>query len=58
MRNYDEKKLPPEIRAQVKRVYYDFAITGVQEIRVGDKLVYLVYMRDESVCQTVRVTEE
>jgi hypothetical protein len=41
-----------------KKVYYDFAITGVQEILVDDKTVCLVYMRDDSVYQTVRITED
>ena len=58
IRSYGEKQLPADIRARVKRVYYDLVITGIQEIRVEDKTVYLVYMRDDTVCQTVRITED
>jgi len=58
MRSYGEKQLPTDIRGQVKRVYYDFTISGVQEILVDDKKIYLVYMRDDTVCQTVRITDD
>jgi hypothetical protein len=42
VRNYQEDKLPKEIRHQVKSVYYDYNIFYVQEITVGDKMAYLV----------------
>jgi len=58
IRSYGEHQLPRDVRARVKRVYYDYTITGVQEIQIDDKTVYLVYMRDDKVCQTIRITED
>ena len=57
IRYYGEKKLPVDVRALVKRTYYDFSITSVQEIHIEDKIVYLVYMNDETTFQTVRVCD-
>jgi len=34
IRNYDENKLPGDIRHNVKSIYYDYAITLVQEIEM------------------------
>src|SRR5260221_3142518 len=36
---YDEKKLPDEVRATVKSIYYDYSITRVEEIHVDDKII-------------------
>ena len=46
--NYDEKKLPKNIRAMVKPVYYDYNITWVQEIHVVgvDYPIYLITVHD------------
>jgi len=53
---YNEKKLPVEVRATVKRTYYDFSIYNVLEIRAAeDKIFYLVYIKDETSFKTIRV---
>jgi len=57
VRNYQEDKLPKEIRHQVKSVYYDYNIFYVQEITVGDKMAYLVKMEDKSSVKTIRVVD-
>ncbi len=44
---YEENKLPKEIRSQVKSVYYDFAIRSVQEIKLSDKTVYIIYIEGD-----------
>ena len=54
---YDEKKLPADIRKIVKSTYYDFSISGVQEIRVADKIIYLVHIKDETNLKTIRVCD-
>jgi hypothetical protein len=55
--SYDETKLPKDVRTIAKRAYFDFAITGVQEIHVEDKIIYLIYMKDDTSCQTVRICD-
>jgi hypothetical protein len=54
----DEKKLPREIRAMVKRNYYDFAITLVQVIEIPGHLAYLVHLEDATSFKIIRVTDE
>ncbi|MBS1600950.1 MAG: hypothetical protein JST75_22245 [Bacteroidetes bacterium] len=55
---YDEKKLPADIRTKVKMTYYDFAITFIQEIKLHDQTVYLVYVQDETTWKILRVSDE
>jgi hypothetical protein len=57
MRSYTETHLPKEIRAEVKRIFYDFSITCVNEITQGQKLVYLVQIQDKKHHKTIRVCE-
>ncbi len=57
MQCYDEKKLPADVRKIVKSTYYDYSIFGVQEIRVDDKIIYLVHLKDEAGFKTIRVCE-
>ena len=55
---YNEKRLPAEVRATVKRTYYDFSIYNVLEIRAAEnKIFYLVYIKDETSFKTLRVYE-
>ena len=53
-RVYVEKELPADIRATVKRTYYDYAIYGIQEIQAADKTVYIVYLKDDSTMITLK----
>jgi len=55
---YDEKKLPVEVRSMVKRTYFDFSIYNVLQVDADDKIVYLVYIRDEKSFKTIRVTSD
>ncbi|SRR6266700_412349 len=54
---YEESKLPRSIRAIVKRIYYDYTITLVEEIvqQINNEPVYLVHIKDESTCKIVLV---
>jgi hypothetical protein len=54
---YDETKLPRDVRAIVKRVYYDYTISGIQEISIEDKVIYLVTVQDEKTLKTLRVCD-
>ncbi len=54
---YDEKNLPRDVRATVKSVYYDYNITGVEEIRVEDKVVYIVHVEDEKTLKTLKIQD-
>lgn len=46
-RYYGEKLLPKDVRSMIKSVYYDFKITGIQEITLTGYLVYIVHMEGE-----------
>ena len=54
---YDEKKLPPEVRAIVKSTYYDYSITRVDEIHVNSQIIYQVHMQDENTWKNIRVCD-
>lgn len=54
---YDEHKLPESVRAIVKRVYYDYSITRIEEIHVGDRAFYLVHMQNDSTWKNVKVED-
>ena len=54
---YDEKKLPDEVRATVKSIYYDYNITRVEEIHVDDIIMYLVHMQDENTWKILKIAD-
>ena len=58
IRSYSETDLPKDIRARVKSVYYDYAITYVHEITNNQKLIYLVQLKYNKYWKTIRVCEE
>jgi hypothetical protein len=43
-----EDKLPWDLRATVKSVYFDWTINVAEEIRTNEGMVYLIYMEDKS----------
>jgi hypothetical protein len=55
---YGEQQMPRNIRAEVKSIYYDYSITGVEEVHVRDQVVYFVHMQDEKTLKMVRVTDD
>lgn len=57
IRSYNEKQLPRAVRHIVKSTYYDFAITGVDELTQYDinGPVYMVYLAGDSSYITVQV---
>jgi hypothetical protein len=54
---YTEHSLPADIRDMVKRTYYDFSITLIEEVSVPDHLAYLVHLEDQTHIKIVRVSE-
>ena len=54
---YNDKTMPRDIRAIVKSTYYDYRINLAQEIHVADKIVYRVYLEDETSWKTVNIIE-
>jgi hypothetical protein len=58
LKSYGEKQLPSTIRSAIKSVYYDFAITHVQELTIGRNTVYLVTLRDDATLRTIRYSDQ
>jgi hypothetical protein len=54
---YDEKNLPDEVKGDVKRVYYDYSISRVEEIRINDKTIYVVHMENETTWKNLRICD-
>ncbi len=56
MKMYDESKMPSDIHELVKRsIFYNYAITGVQEILEGDILFYVVHLENDKSFKQVTV---
>lgn len=55
---YGEDKLNREVRASVKSVYFDMAITQVEEVQTLAGLVYIVNLEDKSTIKILKVTRE
>lgn len=58
LKGYFENKLPEDIRAIVKRQYYDFAITYVQEVETTDSNgipSYIIHLEDSKSIKQVRI---
>jgi len=55
---YEEKKLPENVRAMVKSIYYDYSITMVEEINLhDDQTIYLVHMQDENTWKILKIAD-
>ncbi len=55
---YNESKLPKDVRAAVKSVYYDMAINLVEEVQTKDGKVYVVQLEDKATIRIVKVNDE
>jgi hypothetical protein len=56
--NYDESKLPRDIRTEVKSAYFDMAITLVEEVQTIEGVEYIIYLEDKSNIRIVKVDKE
>ena len=55
---YSENKLPQDIRVMVKSIYFDLAITLVEEIQSIEGVTYVVYLEDKSTIKVVKIDNE
>ena len=58
LKGYEEAKMPKAVRDIVKRSYYDFTITYVQEAETTDsdhKPTYIVHLEDQKTIKLVRI---
>ena len=57
--SYDESHLAREIRAQVKRVYYDHAITWIDEVdRPWEGTLYRIQIEDKKELRIIQITDD
>lgn len=54
---YNESKLPKDVRASVKSVYYDMAITLVKEIQTVKGNGYVITLEDKTSIRIVKVND-
>lgn len=58
MKYYEENRMPRNVRAQVKSVYYDYKIFVIQEIQVADKPpIYIVNLQDDKEWMKVKLVQ-
>ncbi|MBC7890083.1 MAG: hypothetical protein H7Z13_19580 [Ferruginibacter sp.] len=60
LKGYEEANLAREIRHIVKRVFYDYSITYVQEVETidsGGKPTYIIHLEDNEHIRQVRIFE-
>ena len=58
LKHYSEEKLPRDIRKVVKSTYFDYTITGIEEVESHDNLVYIVHLEDPTSIKNVRVSKD
>jgi hypothetical protein len=58
IKQYSEKELPKDVRAEVKSTYYDYAIRHVTEVNQVQLVVYLVHIENEQEWKTIRVAAD
>jgi hypothetical protein len=57
MRSYSEDHLPKEVRTVVKKEYFDFSITWINEIVTEKQTIYVLHMQDKDSWKNVRVCD-
>jgi hypothetical protein len=55
---YNEDKLPREIRAAVKSVYFDYSITMVEEVQTNEGMAYIFHLEDRLNLKILKVTKD
>jgi hypothetical protein len=58
LRYIGESKLPRDIRAMVKSIYYDFTITVIEIAEVPDHMAYMIHLEDATTIKILRVSDE
>ncbi|WP_153799166.1 hypothetical protein [Foetidibacter luteolus] len=55
VKNYDEKKMPKDVRVPIRVSYYDYRIVHVTEVAYNTKTAYLVQIKnDEGLYKIIR----
>jgi hypothetical protein len=54
---HTEYELPSGVRASIKSIYFDFAITLVEEVQTHYGVVYVVNLEDKSNIKVLRVSD-
>ncbi len=62
LRNYNEDKLPADVRHLIKSNYYDFSIFYISEVEKNNKLTYTIGIEDKRskdniLCKIIRVRD-
>jgi hypothetical protein len=55
---YGEDKLPRDVRAAVRSIYFDLAITLVEEVQTVNGMVYIVHLEDKSTIKIIKVNKD
>ncbi len=53
-----EDKLPKDVRAAIKSVYYDWNMTVIEEVQSNDGKGYLVYLEDKTNIRILKVSKD
>ncbi len=54
---YNDKTMPRELRSMIRSIYYDYAITQVEEVHSADKKIFQVHLEDEKSWKLITVAE-
>ena len=57
LKQYTEKELPAEVRAQVRRGYLDYSIGWVKEVNEAQRIVYLIHIENNQEWKTIQVED-
>jgi len=55
IRTYEESELSKDIRDLVKRTYYDYSITSVNEITDEQQTAYVILLEDKTTWKTINI---
>jgi hypothetical protein len=55
---YGESKLPKDVRAEVKSVYYDMSIIQVEEVQTVNGKGYVINLEDQTTIRIIKLNEE
>jgi hypothetical protein len=55
---YGESKLPKDVRAEVKSVYFDMSIIQVEEIQTLNGKGYVINLEDQTTIRIIKLNEE
>lgn len=55
---HTEQELPDNVRASIKSIYFDFAITFVEEVQTIHGFIYIVNLEDKSNIKILKVNDQ